>query len=98
MCRLPLAPSLFRQPVKTFLLLIFFSLSCWPVTVSSLQGSEQPGASLARYTADLKLPKHFHYHRDLLPYKDLVLWMKIADKTKYTQLCTVGLRFVSCEL
>uniref|UniRef100_F6UMZ6 Exocyst complex component Sec3 C-terminal domain-containing protein n=1 Tax=Ciona intestinalis TaxID=7719 RepID=F6UMZ6_CIOIN len=52
------------------------------------QGSDQPGASLAKQASGLKLPKHFPYHRDLLPYRQLILWLKVADKTKYTQLST----------
>ncbi|CAK8673605.1 unnamed protein product [Clavelina lepadiformis] len=53
------------------------------------QGSEHPGSSLARQSSNLLLPKHFPYHRDLLPFKDLILWLKLADKTKYIQLCTI---------
>nr|CAB3243966.1 exocyst complex component 1-like [Phallusia mammillata] len=59
------------------------------ITVFAKQGSEHPGSSLTKQTNELKLPKHFPYHRDLLPYKQLILWLKVADKTKYTQLCTV---------
>nr|XP_039251957.1 exocyst complex component 1-like isoform X3 [Styela clava] len=53
------------------------------------QGNEQAAGGLARQANNLKLPKHFPYHRDLLPYKQLVLWLKVADKTKYQQLCGI---------
>ena len=61
------------------------------------QGSDRPANTLMRQaTAQMRLPKHFPYHRDLLPFKDLVLWMKIADKTKYMQLCTVCITLLQC--
>lgn len=58
----------------------------------SLQGNEQSSGGLVKQADNLKLPKHFPYHRDLLPYKDLTLWLKVADKTKYMQLCDVRYR------
>lgn len=53
------------------------------------QGNEQAAGGLAKQSDNLKLPKHFPYHRDLLPYKQLVLWLKVADKTKYQLLCGI---------
>merc|ERR1712136_129056 len=59
------------------------------------QGNEYSESSLSSQMkseyakSSHKLPKHFPFHRDLLPYRHLVMWLKVADKTKFTQLSTV---------
>ncbi|XP_070552598.1 exocyst complex component 1-like isoform X2 [Ptychodera flava] len=52
------------------------------------QGNEQ-GETLGRHSNELTLPKHYSSHRDLLPYTDLMLWLKRADQTSFTKLFKV---------
>ncbi|XP_035207311.1 exocyst complex component 1-like [Stegodyphus dumicola] len=41
------------------------------------------------YTHDLTLPKHTLCHKELLPYTELMNWVKITEPSSYTQLCRV---------
>ncbi|XP_074649870.1 exocyst complex component 1-like [Tubulanus polymorphus] len=47
------------------------------------------GETLNRYTQDLSLPKHHSSHRDLLPYAEVMLWLKGADPTSFSELAKV---------
>ncbi|XP_077983719.1 exocyst complex component 1-like isoform X2 [Glandiceps talaboti] len=49
------------------------------------QGNEL-GETLSRHSTELTLPKHYSSHRDLLPYTDLMLWLKRASHSSFTQL------------
>ncbi|CAH1777406.1 unnamed protein product, partial [Owenia fusiformis] len=51
------------------------------------QGNEME--TLSRHTQDLKLPQHHSSHRDLLPYAELMLWLKTVENQHYTSLAKV---------
>ncbi len=53
-----------------------------------LQGNEL-GETLSRHASDLKLPQHNSSHIDLLPYSDLMAWLKKVDKPIYQKLAKV---------
>ncbi len=47
------------------------------------------GETLSRHASDLKLPQHNSSHMDLLPYSDLMAWMKRVDRSNYQKLAKV---------
>ena len=53
------------------------------------QGNEL-GETLSRHASDLKLPQHNSSHMDLLPYSDLIAWLKKVDKPSYSKLAKVN--------
>ena len=55
-----------------------------------LQGNEL-GETLSRYANDLKLPRHTSSHSDLLPYADLMFWLKQSDSESFNKLVKVNL-------
>ncbi|XP_006814211.1 exocyst complex component 1-like [Saccoglossus kowalevskii] len=54
--------------------------------ITSLWKGNELGETLGRHSSELTLPKHYSSHRDLLPYTDLMLWLKKAKNVSYTQL------------
>ncbi|KAK3606322.1 hypothetical protein CHS0354_041956 [Potamilus streckersoni] len=52
------------------------------------QGNEL-GETLSRHSGDLKLPQHNSIHRDLIPYAELMLWLKNADISNFNELSKV---------
>ncbi|XP_033111191.1 exocyst complex component 1-like isoform X2 [Anneissia japonica] len=53
------------------------------------QGNEMAMNTLVIHTKKQTLPKHHNNHRDLVPFSDLVQWLKRADFTSYKQLSVV---------
>jgi len=53
------------------------------------QGNELGGGTLTIYSQELKLPQHTSCHRELLPYADLMNWLKIVDNASFVKLRTV---------
>ncbi|XP_078404189.1 exocyst complex component 1 isoform X6 [Cetorhinus maximus] len=49
------------------------------------QGHDQ-SSTLAQHSAELTLPKHLPFHRDLLRYAKLMEWLKNTDREKYEGL------------
>ncbi|XP_078073505.1 exocyst complex component 1 isoform X9 [Mustelus asterias] len=49
------------------------------------QGHDQ-SSTLAQHSAELTLPKHLPFHRDLLRYAKLMEWLKNTDREKYDGL------------
>ncbi|XP_038647085.1 exocyst complex component 1 [Scyliorhinus canicula] len=49
------------------------------------QGHDQ-SSTLAQHSAELTLPKHLPFHRDLLRYSKLMEWLKNTDREKYDGL------------
>ena len=45
---------------------------------------------MTRYAPDVKLPQHHSSHRDLLPYANLMLWLKDSDDESFQKLVKVG--------
>lgn len=45
--------------------------------------------NLSYFAADLTLPKHSFCHKELLPYTELMNWVKVTEPTSYSQLCRV---------
>ncbi|KAG8178072.1 hypothetical protein JTE90_007057 [Oedothorax gibbosus] len=45
--------------------------------------------NLTHLASDLTLPKHSNCHRQLLPYTELMNWLKDTEPNSYTQLCRV---------
>ena len=52
------------------------------------QGNEL-GETLSRFHGDLQLPSHKTSHRDLLPYADMMTWLKQMDRASFDKLCDV---------
>ncbi|KAL4230853.1 Exocyst complex component 1 [Mactra antiquata] len=52
------------------------------------QGNEM-GETLSRHSTDLKLPQHKSSHQDLMPYTDLMVWLKQADPHSFRELTMV---------
>ena len=50
------------------------------------KGNELGGGTLTVYSQELKLPQHTSCHRELLPYADLMNWLKIADNDSFVKL------------
>jgi hypothetical protein len=53
-----------------------------------LQGNEM-GGTLTLYARELRLPQHMSSHRDLLPYADLMHWLKATDPENFDKLTKV---------
>ncbi|XP_078073457.1 exocyst complex component 1 isoform X2 [Mustelus asterias] len=51
----------------------------------SVYGHDQ-SSTLAQHSAELTLPKHLPFHRDLLRYAKLMEWLKNTDREKYDGL------------
>ncbi|ELT89930.1 hypothetical protein CAPTEDRAFT_229168 [Capitella teleta] len=49
------------------------------------QGNEM-GGTLTLYARELRLPQHMSSHRDLLPYADLMHWLKVVDPESFEKL------------
>ena len=58
----------------------------------SPQGQDM-GETLSHHALDPTLPKHYSSHRDLMPYAELMLWLKGADITSFHQLAQVSRGF-----
>ncbi len=56
--------------------------------VFSFQGNEL-GETLNRHASELKLPQHQSSHTDLLPYAELMLWLKHVDRESFNKLSKV---------
>ncbi|XP_078682559.1 exocyst complex component 1-like isoform X1 [Branchiostoma floridae x Branchiostoma belcheri] len=54
-----------------------------------VQQGHDMGETLSHHTLEPTLPKHYSAHRDLMPYADLMLWLKGADITSFHQLAQV---------
>jgi len=65
----------------------------WWCRWSYVQGNELGGGSLTIYTQELKLPQHASCHRELLPYADLMNWLKIVDHDSFAKLRKVTMLF-----
>lgn len=50
------------------------------------QGNELGGGTLTIYSQEMKLPQHTSCHRELLPYSDLMNWLKIVDSDSFMKL------------
>lgn len=50
------------------------------------QGNEMGGGTLTLYSQELKLPQHTKCHRELLPYSDLMSWLKAVDNDSFLKL------------
>ena len=48
------------------------------------------GETLSLHSGRIALPKHHSFHRDLIPYSELIQWLKKADKTSFTKLAKVS--------
>jgi len=57
------------------------------------QGSSQVQMNVTN--GEMNLPKHFTYHRNLLPYRHVLLWLKKADKSKHSQLSALYTKSVN---
>lgn len=56
-----------------------------------IKGHDQ-SSTLAQHSAELTLPNHHPFHRDLLRYAKLMEWLKNTDYGKYeglTKVCEV---------
>ncbi|XP_076310554.1 exocyst complex component Sec3 isoform X2 [Tachypleus tridentatus] len=51
-------------------------------------GNER-GENLSFYASELTLPKHTACHGELMPYTDLMHWLKVSDPSSYNQLTKV---------
>lgn len=59
--------------------------------LSLIKGHDQ-SSTLAQHSAELTLPNHHPFHRDLLRYAKLMEWLKNTDYGKYeglTKVCEV---------
>ncbi|XP_078603079.1 exocyst complex component 1-like [Branchiostoma floridae x Branchiostoma japonicum] len=54
-----------------------------------VQQGQDMGETLSHHALDPTLPKHYSSHRDLMPYAELMLWLKGADITSFHQLAQV---------
>ena len=72
---------------------LVFMLMITSISVSDCvcvcQGNELGGGTLTIYSQELKLPQHTSCHRELLPYADLMNWLKIVDNASFVKLRTV---------
>lgn len=50
------------------------------------QGNELGGGTLTLYSQELKLPQHTKCHRELMPYADLMNWLKAVEHDSYLKL------------
>lgn len=50
------------------------------------QGNEAGGGTLTLHAQEFKLPQHTKCHRELLPYADLMHWLKAVDIESYHKL------------
>ena len=53
------------------------------------QGNEMC-ETLSQYASELTLPRHAASQRDLLPYADLMAWLKMAEPESFEKLAKVG--------
>ena len=60
----------------------------WYKLILKLQGNEL-GESASRYQGELKLASHKSSHKDLLPYADMMYWMKQCDASTFNKLAKV---------
>ncbi len=47
------------------------------------------GETLSLQSGRIALPKHHSFHRDLIPYSELIQWLKKADNTSFKKLSKV---------
>lgn len=50
------------------------------------KGNELGGGTLTLYSQELKLPQHTKCHRELMPYADLMNWLKAVEHDSYLKL------------
>lgn len=55
----------------------------------TFQGNEL-GETLSRHSTELKLPQHHSSHRDVIPYTELMIWLKQSDRASFKELTKVN--------
>ena len=53
------------------------------------------GGTLSRFHVDMRLPTHAQSHTDLLPYAQLMYWLRQVDSNSFDKLCSVYTQNVS---
>lgn len=58
----------------------------WNIGCFCFKGNELGVGTLTLYSQELKLPQHTRCHRELMPYADLMNWLKAVEHNSYLKL------------